>query len=162
MEDMRFNNPIGEPEQKPEEKRKWKFDLTGWKVWQKMKKPNIFFAVMILAVLVSVGLAVSFYFKAQNLQSKSQTVTAAEIQKIIAEAGKLIVLPKDEEPTVATVSNVEKLRDQLFFANAKNGDKVLIYTKAMKVILYDPVKKIIVEVAPLNSTAAESPDIKKQ
>ena len=64
--------------------------------------------------------------------------------------GKLIVLPEGEQPTVATVSDAESLREQPFFAQAKNGYKVLIYTNARKAILYDPLSNKIVDVAPLN------------
>jgi len=71
------------------------------------------------------------------------------IDDVVAEVEKLIVLPEGEEPTIATVTDPEKLRDQVFFANAKEGHKVLIYTKAQKAYLYDPVAKRLIEVAPL-------------
>ncbi len=64
--------------------------------------------------------------------------------------GRLIVLPEDEVPTIATVTDLEALQGQPFFANAKLGDKVLIFAKAGKAILYDPVEQKIVEVAPVN------------
>ena len=60
-----------------------------------------------------------------------------------------MVLPS-EEPTIATVSNIEALRSQPFFANAKNGDRVLIYVNARKAVLYDPVNNKIVEATPIN------------
>ena len=62
----------------------------------------------------------------------------------------MIVLPEDEIPTVATVSDPEKLKEQPFFSDAKKGDKVLIYANAKKAILYDPMANKIVTVAPIN------------
>jgi hypothetical protein len=158
MDNMRFNNPIIPTEKKTESQA----DLVTPKVrvWSKFRKSYILIGLVLLVIIVLAGIAAKFYLKAQQLQSEVQGSGVSEIQKIVAEVSKLIVLPKDEEPTVATVSDVEKLRDQAFFANAKNGDKVLIYVKAEKAILYDPVNKIIVEVAPLNSKASESTKIK--
>jgi hypothetical protein len=145
MDEMRFNPII------PEEKGEEKIDSVKPKIWQKIKIKHILFVLILLVVIVSIGFAVNFYLKAQKLESEVQASAVNEVQKIVAEVGKLIVLPKNEEPTVATISDVEKLRGQPFFANARNGDKVLIYTKAQKAILYDPTQNIIVEVAPLNS-----------
>lgn len=142
---MRFNKPP-EPE-KPEEKA----DPVNPKIRRKINKRYILFVLILLMVVISISAAINFYIKAQKLESEMQATTVNETQKIVAEVGKLIVLPESEVPTVATISDVEKLRDQPFFANAKNGDKVLIYTKAGKAILYDPIQKIIVEVAPLNT-----------
>jgi hypothetical protein len=65
--------------------------------------------------------------------------------------GLLIVLPKNETPTIATVSDPSVLKNQAFFVDAKKGDKVLIYTNAKKAILYDPVIKKIINVAPVNT-----------
>jgi hypothetical protein len=73
-----------------------------------------------------------------------------EINSLVEELSVLIVLPENEEPTVATITDLEKLKDQPFFAGAREGFKVFIYSQSKKAILYDPFKKKIVEVAPLN------------
>ncbi|MDO8560360.1 MAG: hypothetical protein Q7S23_05015 [bacterium] len=82
----------------------------------------------------------------QNPGKAAREETVSLLQRV----GKLIVLPEGEEPTVATVNDPERLKVQPFFAKAKQGDKVLIYTNAKKAILYDPVANIIVEVAPVS------------
>jgi hypothetical protein len=172
MDDMRFSSPQPSPEATAgkatnegiEEKKKWKFNffnLKNWGIWQniknkmKIKKPNILSTVIFLVIIISVGSAVFFYFKAEKAQVGSPAAVASEIQKIVKEVGKLILLPTDETPTVATVQDPAKLRGQAFFANAKAGDKVLIYTKAEKAILYNPSAKIIIEVAPLNMSGVK-------
>lgn len=116
----------------------------------KANKQRVFFAVLIFLVIVLAGLTVNFYLKVRNSQDESKVVASGEIELVVAEVSKLMMLPTDETPTVATVQDPEKLKDQPFFANAQNGYKVLIYAKAKKAILYDPVAKKIVEVAPLN------------
>ena len=111
---------------------------------------NMLMIPMALALLIASGAAFYFYQQANILKLEtSTTVAPEEVTAITLKVGKLILLP-DEIPTVATVSNPEKLKDQLFFARAKAGDKVLVYTIAKKVYLYDPVNNIIVNVAPLS------------
>ena len=78
----------------------------------------------------------------------------------MTQVSRLIVLPTGEDPTLATVSNIDVLRSQPFFANSKNGDKVLIYVKARKAILYDEVNNKIVEVAPINIGDSSSSAVK--
>ena len=79
-----------------------------------------------------------------------QEIAQQENQKIIDMVGKLVLLPEDETPTIATVTDPAKLKaEQAFFARAEDGDKVLIYTRALKAIMYRPRTNKIIEVAPL-------------
>ena len=109
--------------------------------------------LVFLLIMGLVGFAV--YVLKEN---KSPELTAeAEIQALLIEIGRLIVLPEGEQPIVATVFDLERLSGQPFFEEAKKGDRVLIYTNAKKAILYDPVAKRIVAIAPINLNQAEEP-----
>lgn len=116
--------------------------------------------VRLLTTLVIVGLAAfgGFYFKKyQDL--KKQPITAdqaaqAEIDRYVTEVGKLYALPKDEKPSVATVKDKEKLKDQPFFAQAENGDVTLIYSNAKLAILYRPSTNQIINVSSVTIQAS--------
>jgi hypothetical protein len=130
----------------------------------KSRKKPPFWAVLVtpflILVLIGAGAAGYFYYQYQKAQKEIQTIrtdpnaaqkaTLEETKRLISEISKLIDLPSDEEPTVATITDVAKLKDQPFFAKAKNGDKVLIYPNAKKAILYDPTTHKILDVAPVN------------
>lgn len=106
--------------------------------------------ILIIMVLASGASAYYFYNEASALKKDPNKTAREEAANLVAQVGKLIVLPEGETPTVATVADPEKLKDQAFFARAKTGDKVLIYTNAKKAFLYDMENNKIVEVAPIN------------
>ncbi len=116
------------------------------------------FIALVLAIAVG---ATGLYFYNQSQKPKNVNLQdVSEIKDLVGKIGKLMELPSDETPSVATVSESIKLRSQPFFAKADNGDKVLIYQKAQKAILYRPSENKIIEVALYNpqtpnSTAAE-------
>lgn len=106
-------------------------------------------------VIVFLGSVGFFYFHArqaqvQGVSTNNKQAAQNEAKKIVAEVGKIIDLPSGEDPIVYTVTDITKLKDQPFFAKAKNGDKVLFYTKARKVILYSEENHKIIDVAPIN------------
>lgn len=107
--------------------------------------------ILVVLLLIATAGAIYFYNKAYGTQKDPQK----DLQQTITSVGKLMVLPTDEVPTLATVSDPEKLKDQAFFAKASIGDKVLIYTKARKAILYSPSANVIVEVSPLNISSGQ-------
>ena len=111
--------------------------------------------ILVVAILVAGGSAYYFYNEVSALKQDPNKTAREETAKLIARVGKLIVLPEGEVPTVATVSDPEKLKDQPFFAKAKQGNKVLIYTNARKALLYDIESNKIVEVAPINIGSKE-------
>lgn len=112
---------------------------------------NIIVVLFAVILIVSVGTSVYFYRKSN---SNPQKVAGSDLTETVEKVGKLMVLPVDETPTMATVSDPAKLKDQPFFANAKAGDKVLIYSNARKAILYSPTLNKIIEVAPVNLGAS--------
>ncbi len=121
--------------------------------------------LLVLGILFvgSSASAAYLYKQVRVLQADPQKQAQADAEALIGKVSALIVLPSEEKPTIATVSDTEKLKDQPFFANAKSGDKVLIYTQAKKAVLYNPESNKIVEVAPVNigaTNTAAAPDAK--
>lgn len=117
------------------------------------KKKNLL--ILFIPLLIVLAALPSWYFysrykSAQAELKKTDAAAKAQSQEMIKKVGKLILLPKDEEPTVATINDQSKLSGQPFFAQAKKGDIVLLYTeKAKKAFLYRPETNMIINVAPL-------------
>src|SRR3989344_4773119 len=109
-----------------------------------------FLLILAMMAVVAFGSAYYFYSEYAALKKNPDRITQEKTSKLVAQVGKLMVLPEGETPTVATVSDLEKLKDQPFFAKAKVGDRVLIYTNAKKAIIYNPSENKIVEVAPIS------------
>ena len=123
------------------------------------KKSNIGLLLLILiAILATVGFGLMLK-KYMETKKQLEVVTSAEGQKAIAQkevsallekVGKLIVLPQSEEPTVATITDAEALKqEQSFYIDAKNGNRVIIYMQAKKAIIYDEENNILVNVGPI-------------
>jgi flagellar basal body-associated protein FliL len=123
----------------------------------KMQKQTVMWLLIVILLIVAFGTA-AFFMKKYNESQKqvdklnaNPTLTAQQQQAdLIAKVGKLTVLPTNETPTVATVTDITKLKDQAFFTNAQNGDKVLIYTQAKEAYLYRPSTNKIINIAPVN------------
>ena len=119
---------------------------------------KLFIALGFVLILVLV-VAPPYYFYNQYQKARQQLQNSSpsanvEKEKLLAQLSNLIVLPEGEEPTIATISDKEKLKGQPFFAKAKNGDKLIIYTQARKAILYDPVANKVVDMVTLNLAVA--------
>jgi hypothetical protein len=116
------------------------------------KNKLMYTGLVLLLIIVASIPAIYFYNEYQKAQMKLTNPSLAateELKSLIEKVGKLMILPQGEAPTLATVSDVNKLKGNTFFERAENGDKVLIYAKAKKAILYRPSANKLVEVAPL-------------
>ena len=105
---------------------------------------------LVVLVVISSAISAYFYREFDQIKRNPQKVAQEEQEALVAQVSKLMVLPENEIPTIATVSDPEKLKNQPFFAHSQIGDKVLIYTNARKAILYNPESNKIIEVAPVN------------
>lgn len=109
--------------------------------------------VGIFFLLVFVGGGYYLYLQYQNTQKMLQAPQEsikAEVAEVVAIVGKLIVLPSDDEPTLALVSDKTKLQTQAFFAGVQNGDMLLIYPKTKKAFVYRPSIQKLVDVVSVN------------
>lgn len=116
----------------------------------KWKRTAKWLAALILAVFI-VWLVHGYITTRNQLeQAKSPSAGQGQAQQLVGKVGQLVDLPQGETPTIATVNDASKLKSQAFFASAKDGDKVLIYSKAGKAVLYRPSTDKIIEYSSVN------------
>lgn len=110
--------------------------------------------IALVIAIASIAFATYQYNETQKLKtSDGQKQVAEDEAKVLKEkVAKLTLLPK-ETPTVATISDITKLKDQAFFNGAKNGDKVLIFTEARKAIIYRESENKIINQGPIAVTS---------
>ncbi len=60
---------------------------------------------------------------------------STEDAKILGKMSKTMVLP-DESPVTAVVNDPESLKNNIFFKGAKKGDRIFLFEKAGKAVLY--------------------------
>lgn len=122
-----------------------------------MSKRKMIWALVVLALLIGIAGIVllsrenaSLKTEIKGLKQDPQRIAQDETNSIMEKVGKLVMLPTDETPVLATVTDKDKLKDQSLFAKAENGDKILVYSSAQKAYIYNPGKNVIVDVVPVN------------
>lgn len=122
------------------------------------KKHLIGFSMALVLLVLALFLALLLRDR-NKLQQRVDDLTTTQTQNpkdetaaLVAEIGQHLELPADETPTLATIADSEKVKSQEFFKNAQNGDKVLLYGKSGKAILYRPSTNKVIEVATINAT----------
>jgi hypothetical protein len=83
----------------------------------------------------------------------------AAIETVLTRLGRHYLLPTNEEPAVATVTDKTKLTTP-FLKSAENGDKVIIYEKNKIAFIYRPSRDRIVAVGPVMIDKPPTPDKK--
>lgn len=123
----------------------------------KLQSKKVLLACLVILILIAgVGTAGYFYNKYQESKkelvrlSDPQEASKAQVEQMVTRVSALTDLPGGETPTLATVVDIKQLKDQAFFVNAQNGDRVLIYYSAKKAYLYRPSTNKIINIAPVN------------
>ena len=117
-----------------------------------------FLTIIVMLALAGTGYMYYQYQKTTSELKKIKTQTGSssakddEVKKIVAEIAKLIRLPENDTPSIATITDVSKLKEQPPFKDAKNGDILLVFNSSGKVVLYDPKDKKIVNVTTLSNS----------
>jgi cytoskeletal protein RodZ len=127
---------------------------------RKIRKSPLKVVIIVAVAVVVVGLAVFAVYQYQQAEYLRTPEGIAEIAKrdsdaLVGKVSQLIQLP-DEEAVIATVDDKDKLKEQPFFADAENGDKVLIFSAASRAVIYRPSENRIINSGPIAITAEDA------
>jgi hypothetical protein len=100
--------------------------------------------VLSAIVVIAIGISALIFWRVNN-----QSGGEKALKQALSRVGKLVILPTDEKPTLATVEDSSKVSDPLLKAQAQNGDQLLIYYNAKKIYLYRPSQGKVVDIQPL-------------
>lgn len=117
---------------------------------------KLFYGLAVLAAVFVVFQFIRLNKQAKQLEKQVAAQSTTEQAKPDQEAqiladkiGQYLELP-DEVPTVATVTDASKVSNQLFFARAQDDDKVLLFEKSGRAVLYRPSTNKVIEFATTN------------
>ena len=116
---------------------------------------------LISSVAILLALGGGIYYVHKNglpsfMKSASQNQNLTEDQIVLAQLKKIILLPDDITPTMAVVTNADILKKQQpgFFADVKNGDRLILYPDLA--IIYDFVANKIIKVGPVQNAPPQT------
>lgn len=110
------------------------------KFWKYRKLVTLLLAVLAVLILLGYG-GITIY---KHFSGKD-----GGKEELIREIGALVELPQGEEPSILTVTDPQALKGQLFFKESRVGDKVLIFGRSKKALLYRPSEKKVIHIAPI-------------
>lgn len=123
------------------------------------KKGVVLFLIIMVVIMGSAGTSFLFYLRIQELQKlvqDPQAITFEELKSITGKLSSHINLPQDDTPTLATILDKQKINDP-FFSGAENGDKLLVFPKSGKALLYRPQTNKVINFGIINiSTSSAS------
>ena len=106
-------------------------------------------------VVILLATSVVLYLKYQEASKKADAAQAD--QQLIEHVAQMVIVPT-EQPSVATVLDKSKLTNKELAERAENDDKLILYAKSKKVILYRPSQQKIVDIL----TIQEAPKVETQ
>lgn len=113
-----------------------------------MPKSKKIIILIVLALLIG---SVLLYVKNKTpYPEKAQKMQMMENKKTLESVQKLMIIP-NEDPIIATINEAETLiKEQAFYANSQNGDKLIIFPKAKKAVIYSPKDNKVVNSGPFS------------
>ncbi len=109
--------------------------------------------IAVLLLLVFLAAVVGYVVFIMLAPDKALT-DKQQMEQVRSAVSKHIILPVGEDPTLATVTNKNDLKDEFLKKNADTGDKILIYYKSLKVIIYRPEIDKLIATGPLEIDAS--------
>ena len=117
--------------------------------------------LLLLVTAASLGVGIYYFRQYRMIASDSTKAEEVQTQMILDALSRVIDLPH-EKPSVVTITDREQLQNQPFFQKALNGDKIIIFREARRVILYRPSTGKIIDMVPLVFNVSPTPEAAPQ
>jgi len=120
-------------------------------------KKYIKIIVFILVVILILVFGCYLFFNKTNYGKNlkinwQQKKVLNEDKRVLKELGEILLLPDGVVPTMAIVTNADILKKQQgFFKDVKNGDRVIIYPEMA--IIFDAKAEKIIKVGPVQTAS---------
>lgn len=122
---------------------------------KKSGKAKWLIGLLLVVIIALVGATGYMYWEFRQAKIEiDKALNPAEMQqatldKILNDLRSIVSNLPDEEPSVASIIDVEKLREQNpeFYRDAKDGYKLVVYTD--RAIIFDDINKKVVNMIPL-------------
>lgn len=101
----------------------------------------------VLVILASIG----SYFSYKYFTEKGSRIDAQSLAK---QLGKTVDLP-NEQPTIFTIADKSKLSSKALTSRVSDGDTLLFFKSANRVVIYRPSTKKIVDMLTIESTKTQ-------
>ncbi len=113
-----------------------------------VKKPPKLLKSIVIIIVVVIGIGI--YYASSRVANAPEQTEASD-QQILSQLKTILFLPEDVSPSMAVVTDAGKLKEQQpnFFANAKNGDRVILYPDLA--IIYDYQANKIIKIGPVQN-----------
>src|SRR5262245_20260942 len=114
---------------------------TAAKKTRKMWGSRIIWVLSVLMVIAVIG-GLFVYWQYRKTLDKNPE---AEQQRWTSELGSVMIMPT-EKPMITTVLDKTKLNNKTLSEQAQNGDRLYIFSRAKRVVLYRPTLKKVVNI----------------
>lgn len=116
-----------------------------------IQKNKLILVLSLIILLLIVSFTIYFLSKRNAIEYGFNNEMNKENTALLEKVKRLYLTP-DEEPTIATVSDPELLKEQSFFTLSEKDDKVFIFLKSGRAVLYRPSIDKIVEIVNVKNT----------
>ncbi|MET1033133.1 MAG: hypothetical protein ABWX94_01395 [Candidatus Saccharimonadales bacterium] len=108
------------------------------------RRLNIILSVLLVIAVIAGGFWYWQYHKTADKNPES------EQRRWTSELSKVIIMP-DEKPLITTVLDKTKLTNETLASQAQNGDRLYIFAKSERLVLYRPADKRVVNMLTIQT-----------
>lgn len=96
----------------------------------------ILLSIIVVLLLVTTVATVSYLSKDNSDKKVENAIDEKLVKEVNNNLKDILQLPTDEKPGIGTIQNLDDLKANPFFDDAKVGDRIIIYSKTKRVVLY--------------------------